>query len=70
MTRRWVSEFGGFLGLRPADFVGMEGITERDMADYMPRPRPAGTSIEAHFLGQYLPWDSRRNAEVARTLAC
>jgi hypothetical protein len=27
MTRRWVTEFGGFLGLRPSDFVGMEGIT-------------------------------------------
>jgi hypothetical protein len=22
MTRRWVTEFGGFLGLRPSDFVG------------------------------------------------
>lgn len=62
MTRRWVTEFGGFLGLRPADFVGMEGITERDMADYQP---PASTGAEAHFLGQYLPWDSKRNAEVA-----
>lgn len=68
MTRRWVAEFGGFLGLRPADFVGMEGITERDMADYrLPdlSCEPNG-SIEAHFLGQYIPWDSRRNAEVAK----
>src|SRR3990167_8240628 len=24
MTRRWVSEFGGFLGLRPHDLVGVE----------------------------------------------
>lgn len=65
MTRRWVTEFGGFLGLRPADFVGMEGITERDMADY---ELPSGglDNIEAHFLGQYIPWDSHRNAEVAR----
>ena len=68
MTRRWVSEFGGFLGLRPADFVGLEGITERDMLDYTP---PAAADIErvgvqAHFLGQYYQWDSRRNAKVAR----
>lgn len=62
MTRRWVTEFGGFLGLRPADFVGVEGITERDMADYEP---PHETNVEAHFLGQYIPWDSRRNAAVA-----
>lgn len=59
MTRRWVSEFGGFLGLRPDDFIGLEGITERDMADYQP---PASTKAEAHFLGQYLPWDSWQNA--------
>lgn len=67
MTRRWVTEFGGFLGLRPSDFVRMEGITERDMEDYEP---PASVfidaeRIEAHFLGQYIPWDSRRNAEMA-----
>ena len=62
MTRRWVTEFGGFLGLRPSDFVGMEGITERDMADYEP---PRETKAEAHFLGQYLPWDSHENARVA-----
>ncbi len=63
MTRRWVSEFGGFLGLRPQDLIGMEGITERDMQDYM--PGEIDPNIEAHFLGQYLGWDSDRNAEVA-----
>jgi hypothetical protein len=63
MTRRWVTEFGGFLGLRPADFVGMEGIAERDMADYT---APHVDGIEAHFLGSYIPWDSRRNAEAAK----
>lgn len=67
MTRRWVSEFGGFLGLRPQDLIGMEGITERDMRDYMP---PSASDldrvgVQAHFLGQYLPWDSDHNAEVA-----
>lgn len=63
MTRRWVSEFGGFLGLRPSDMAGLEGITERDMLDYSLPDNVSG--IEAHFLGQYLPWDSHRNAEVA-----
>jgi hypothetical protein len=63
MTARWRSEFGGFLGLRPDDFVGDEGITERDMQDYTVQSWPA--DLEAHFLGQYIPWDSRRNAEVA-----
>lgn len=65
MTMRWRSEFGGFLGLRPMDFVGIEGITERDMEDYMVRTTQ-DSKLEAHFLGAYIPWDSRRNAEVAK----
>jgi hypothetical protein len=65
MTARWRSEFGGFLGLRASDFIGIEGLTERDMADYQ-FPAFGNWLVEAHFLGQYLPWDSRRNADVAR----
>lgn len=65
MTERWCSEFGGFLGLRPADFVGNDGITARDMDDYMPVYR---IGVEAHFLGQYQNWDSHRNGRVARQM--
>jgi len=67
MTRRWVSEYGGFLGLRPQDMIGMEGITEADMWDYMPPTvdQLDRIGVEAHFLGQYLPWDSMKNASVA-----
>ena len=65
MTRRWVSEFGGFLGMRTDDFIGMEGITERDMADYKLPKADDLNGIEAHFLGAYEPWDSHRNAKVA-----
>ena len=67
MTRRWVSEFGGFLGLRPIDLIGKEGITERDMESYQ-QPNPdiiAACGVESHFLGQYLPWDSHENAKIA-----
>jgi hypothetical protein len=67
MTMRWVSEFGGFLGLRPQDLVGKSGITEKDMNEYL-MPDAAELveeEVEAHFLGQYLPWDSHYNAEVA-----
>ena len=67
MTLRWRSEFGGFLGLRPDDVAGMDGITERDMEDYR---APSAEDldmmgVEAHFLGQYLPWDSHQNAQIA-----
>ncbi len=68
MTSRWVSEFGGFLGLRAGDFVGVEGLTERDMEPYKPMSADEVEfyDLEAHFLGQYVPWDSRRNVDVAR----
>ncbi len=64
MTRRWISEFGGFLGLRPQDLIGVEGLTEKDMRDYMLPNELEG--LEAHFLGQYYEWDSHRNAQVAK----
>lgn len=63
MTMRWRSEFGGFLGLRPSDFVGVEGITARDMEDYT--VNDPGRKCEAYFLGQFFEWDSRRNGDVA-----
>ena len=66
MTQRWVNEFGGFLGLRVSDMVGVEGITERDMADYRPHSDYGHAyNIERHFLGQYLPWDSHENGRIA-----
>lgn len=67
MTRRWTQEFGGFLGLRPSDFVGIEGITSGDMADYeLPKDSDIqSVGVEAHFLGQYIEWDSHRNAQIA-----
>lgn len=68
MTRRWVSEFGGFLGLRPSDLIGVDGLTERDMYDYKPPLEDMlDFGVEAHFLGQYLPWDSHHNTDVAIT---
>lgn len=65
MTARWRSEYGGFLGLRPPDFVGLHGITAKDMRDY---ELPDIEGVEAHFLGQYIPWDSHRNAEIAKEM--
>ena len=67
MTRRWVSEYGGFLGMRPDDMIGLQGITADDMRDYMPPTdeQIAKVGVEAFFLGQFCDWDSNRNAVVA-----
>ena len=68
LTRRWVSEFGGFLGLRPSDMIGKSGITAKDMAEYtFPDDKQLKKAkVEAHFLGHYLgPWDGHENARIA-----
>lgn len=67
MTARWRSEFGGFLGMRATDMIGEKGITREDMMYYeMPTAQEmANVGVQAHFLGQYIPWDSRTNASVA-----
>lgn len=64
MTQRWVSEFGGFLGLRVSDVVAQWGL---DMREYVAPSAAelARVGVQAHFLGQYLGWDSHRNAEDA-----
>jgi len=64
MDKRWVTEHGGFLGLRAADLEGIDGITERDIEPYLqPDDHP---DYETFFLGQFLSWDGLRNAEYAR----
>lgn len=67
MTQRWVSEFAGFLGLRTQDVIGQYGITKRHMDDYA---APSDVELKqrgvaAYFLGQFIPWSSHRNAEIA-----
>ena len=62
MTRRWRSEFGGFLGLRPSDLPDAGDLTDYQMPSKQDLEQ---VGIEAHFLGQYLPWDSHENAAVA-----
>jgi N-acetyl sugar amidotransferase len=66
LTARWRAEFGGFLGLRPSDLVGQLGITDADMADYVLPPPERLAGISAWFLGQFIPWDSWRNADIAK----
>ena len=66
MTRRWVSEFGGFLGLRPQDLIPQ--TSAKAMLDYCPPSEVeiAQAGVQAHFLGAYFPWDSHRNARDAQ----
>lgn len=64
MTRRWVEEFSGLLGLRVDDVQEMTGATDLEMSFYrFPEPRTAS----AIWMGQYFPWDGYENARIARS---
>lgn len=68
LDRRWLEEFGGLLGLRVSDVIGLEGIKERDLICYTyPSDKElAETGVTGLFLGYYLPWDGLTNALIAQ----
>ncbi len=68
LTRRWLEEFGGLLGLRVSDLIGMEGITKKNLIPYTyPTDEELNrVGVTGLFLGYYLPWDGFANAEIAK----
>lgn len=68
LDRRWLEEFGGLLGLRVTDLIGLEGLTKRDLLPYI---YPSDEEIRAVgvtglFLGYFIPWDGFTNAMIAQ----
>jgi N-acetyl sugar amidotransferase len=68
LTRRWLEEFGGLLGLRVSDLIGQEGIEPKHLIQYT---YPSDEELErvrvtGLFLGHYLPWDGYQNALLAQ----
>ncbi len=68
LSRRWLEEFGGLLGLRVSDLPDGTDITERDLIPYQ---YPADEDLKrvgvtGIFLGYYLPWDGYTNALVSQ----
>lgn len=68
LTRRWLEEFGGLLGLRVSDLEGMEGLRARDLVPYhYPTDEDlARVGVTGIFLGHYIPWDGYANALLAQ----
>jgi hypothetical protein len=69
LTRRWLEEFGGLLGLRVSDLIDRGLFEQKDLIQYTyptdeELKRGGVTGI---FLGYYLPWDGYRNALVAQS---
>lgn len=68
LDRRWLEEFGGLLGLRVSDLIGLEGIEKRQLIQYT-YPTDAelkASAITGIFLGYYFPWDGYQNALIAQ----
>lgn len=68
LNRRWLEEFGGLLGMRVSDLIGLEGIEARDLIPYTyPSDEElARVGVTGLFLGHYLPWDGLSNALIAQ----
>lgn len=68
LTRRWLEEFGGLLGLRVSDLSETYGIEQRHLLPYQ---YPSDEELQrvgvtGLFLGHYLPWDGLSNALIAQ----
>lgn len=68
LTRRWLEEFGGLLGLRVSDLVGQEGIEPKHLIQftYPSDDELKRVGVTGLFLGYYIPWDGYGNALYAQ----
>ena len=68
LTRKWLEEFGGLLGLRVSDMPAAFGISDRDILPYQ---YPTDSELQevgvtGLFLGHYFPWDGLSNYLLAQ----
>ncbi len=68
LTRKWLEEFGGLLGLRVSDLPYIEKIDEKDLTlyTYPSDEELKDKKITGLFLGYYLPWDGLNNSITAQ----
>ncbi len=62
LTKDWMDEFGGLLGLRLSDLSDVLGVDGRHLDVY----RYPDGEVSALFMGSYFDWDGKKNATVAR----
>ena len=69
LTRRWLEEFGGLLGLRVSDLIGQRNIQEKHLIQYTyPSDEELhDVGVTGIFLGYYMPWDGYGNALFAQS---
>jgi len=68
LNRKWLEEFGGLIGNRIQDMIGINGLTEKDLTPYF---YPSDEEIEkvgvvGLFLGHYFFWDAKKQLEIVK----
>jgi N-acetyl sugar amidotransferase len=68
LDRAWLEEFGGLLGNRIQDMVGVDGLTERELTPYFypSEEELKKVGIVSVFLGHYFFWDARKQLEIVK----
>lgn len=68
LNRQWLEEFGGLLGYRIEDMIGVEGITKKDLTPYFyPSDYEINNvGVKGVFLGSYFFWDARKQLEIIK----
>ncbi len=66
LDRRWLEEFGGLLGNRIDDMVGVDGLTKKDLLIYRyPENEDLKkVGVTGLFLGYFFKWDARKQTDL------
>ena len=68
LDRKWLEEFGGLLGNRIQDMIGVDGLTEKELSPYFyPSDEDINrVGVTGIFLGAYFFWDARKQLEIIK----
>ena len=66
LNRKWLEEFGGLLGNRIEDMIGVDGITKKELTPYFYPPDEdiERVGVTGIFLGSYFYWDARKQLDI------
>ncbi|MGC6480086.1 MAG: N-acetyl sugar amidotransferase [Flavobacteriaceae bacterium] len=68
LNRKWLEEFGGLLGNRIEDMVGVDGLTRKELTPYFyPSDEEINrVGVVGIFLGSYFFWDARKQLDIIK----
>lgn len=68
LNRKWLEEFGGLLGNRIEDMIGVNGLTAKELTPYFyPSDEEINrVGVVGIFLGSYFFWDARKQLEIIK----